>query len=327
MLRKLFASLFLLVLSIPAFTQESRHFTFHYAFTVKNLPAGKKVRIWIPSAQSDAFQEVKVLSAKGDLPLNKTRETKYGNAIFFADTNLPTPSELHFDVEYDVVRHERIALNPSPRVVKTALNSKVRPEDLQPESLVPITGVPADLAVKVTQGKTDPLDKARAIYDYVFSTMKYDKTGTGWGQGDVLYACQAKKGNCTDFHSLFIAMARSQGIPARFEIGFPLPPDKHSAEIAGYHCWSDFYIAGKGWIPVDISEAWKHPEKQNYFFGSHDADRVQFSMGRDLRLNPPQEGKPLNYFVYPYVEVDGQEYPNVSLAFSFSDADATVAVR
>jgi transglutaminase-like putative cysteine protease len=44
--------------------------------------------------------------------------------------------------------------------------------------------------------------------------MRYDKTGTGWGRGDVLYACDAKKGNCTDFHSLFIAMARSQGIPA-----------------------------------------------------------------------------------------------------------------
>jgi len=48
-------------------------------------------------------------------------------------------------------------------------------------------------------------------------------------------------------------------------------------------------------------------------------NRVQFSIGRDLRLNPPQDGKPLNYFVYPYVEVDGQEYPNVSLAFSFAD--------
>ena len=106
---------------------------------------------------------------------------------------------------------------------------------------MPITGLPAELAVKVTEGKTTPLDKARAIYDYVFTTMRYDKTGTGWGHGDVLYACDAKKGNCTDFHSLFIAMARSQGIPARFEIGFPLPPDKHSAEIAGYHCWSDFF--------------------------------------------------------------------------------------
>ena len=42
-------------------------------------------------------------------------------------------------------------------------------------------------------------------------------------------------------------------------------------------------------------------------------------MGRDLRLNPPQDSKPLNYFVYPYVEVDGKEYANVSLAFSFAD--------
>jgi transglutaminase-like putative cysteine protease len=223
------------------------------------------------------------------------------------------------------VRHERVALNPGAHVVAVALTNKERQEELQPDALVPITGLPADIAVKVTEGKTQPLDKARAIYDYVFTTMKYDKTGTGWGHGDVLYACDAKKGNCTDFHSLFIAMARSQGIPARFEIGFPLPPDKHSAEIAGYHCWSDFYIEGKGWIPVDISEAWKHPEKRDYFFGSHDVNRVQFSMGRDLRLNPSQAGKPLNYFVYPYVEVDGQEYSNVSLAFSFADTPAESA--
>jgi hypothetical protein len=157
--------------------------------------------------------------------------------------------------------------------------------------------------------------------------MRYDKTGTGWGHGDVLYACDAKKGNCTDFHSLFIAMARSQRIPARFEIGFPLPPDKRSGEIAGYHCWSDFWVDGKGWIPVDISEAWKHPEKRDYFFGSHDVDRMQFSMGRDLRLTPAQEGKALNYFVYPYVEVDGKEFSNVATDFSFADVGAAVAAR
>ena len=286
MLRKLCVLLSLSVLALTALAQDSRHFTFHYAFTVKDLPAGKKVRIWIPSAQSDRYQEVRIVSVKGDVPLRKTRESKYGNEIYFAQTGRSTQAELHFDIEYDVVRHERAALHPSPHIVATALSSKERQEDLQPDALVPTTGLPADLAAKVTQGKTQPLDKARAIYDYVFTTMRYDKTGTGWGHGDVLYACDAKKGNCTDFHSLFIAMARSQGIPARFEIGFPLPPDKHSAEIAGYHCWSDFYVDGKGWIPVDISEAWKHPEKRDYFFGSHDVNRVQFSMGRDLRLNP-----------------------------------------
>lgn len=316
-----------LMLTLTAFAQESRHFTFHYAFTVKNVPTGKKVRIWIPAAHSDAYQEVKVVSAKGDLALKNRSESKYGNEIYFAESASAVQPELHFDVEYDVVRHERSALGSTGRVVAVGLTSKERQEDLQPDALVPITGLPADLAGKVTQGKTAPLDKARAIYDYVFTTLRYDKTGTGWGRGDVLYACDAKKGNCTDFHSLFIAMARSQGIPARFEIGFPLPPDKHSAEIAGYHCWSDFYVDGKGWIPVDISEAWKHPEKHDYFFGSHDVNRVEFSMGRDLRLSPAQKGKPLNYFVYPYVEVDGQEYPNVSLAFSFADAGTSVATN
>jgi transglutaminase-like putative cysteine protease len=329
MLRKLcvLSSLFL-ALAPSALTQDSRHFTFHYAFTVRNLPAGKKVRIWIPAPQSDAYQEVKIISARGDLPLKKTSESRLGNQIYFAEISASTQPELHFDVEYEVTRHERVALGQTaPHLVTTSLSSAEKQQDLQPDLLVPVTGLPADLAVKVTQGLTQPLDKARAIYDYVFTTMRYDKTGTGWGNGDVLYACDAKKGNCTDFHSLFIAMARSQGIPARFEIGFPLPPDKHSAEIAGYHCWSDFWIDGKGWIPVDISEAWKHPEKRDYFFGSHDVNRIQFSMGRDLRLNPPQEGKPLNYFVYPYVEVEGQEFPNVALAFSFTDVGAAVAAR
>jgi transglutaminase-like putative cysteine protease len=328
MLRKLcvLSSLFL-VFALSAFTQDSRHFTFHYAFTVRNLPAGKRVRIWMPAAQSDGNQEVKIVSAQGDVPLKKTSESKHGNQIYYAETSSPQP-ELHFDVEYDVIRHERVALGQTaPHVVSVSLSSSEKQQDLQPDALVPITGLPADLAVKVTQGKPLPLGQARAIYDYVFTTMRYDKTGTGWGHGDVLYACDAKKGNCTDFHSLFIAMARSQGIPARFEIGFPLPPDKHSAEIAGYHCWSDFWIDGRGWIPVDISEAWKHPEKRDYFFGSHDVNRIQFSMGRDLRLNPAQEGKLLNYFVYPYVEVDGREFPNVALAFSFADAGSTVTTK
>jgi len=328
MLRKVspFLSLLFFVSAVSSFAQDSRRFTFHYSFAVKSLPAGKKVRVWIPAAQSDAFQDVKVVSAKGDLPLKQMREPKYGNEVYFAEAD-GAASELHFDIEYDITRRERVALSPAPKLSAAALTGKERQEDLQPDALVPITGLPADLAIKVTQGKTDPLEKAHAIYDYVFTTMKYDKTGTGWGHGDVLYACDAKKGNCTDFHSLFIAMARSQGIPARFEIGFSLPPDKHSSEISGYHCWSDFYIDGKGWIPVDISEAWKHPEKHDYFFGSHDVNRVQFSMGRDLKLSPAQDSKPLNYFVYPYVEVDGQEHPNVSLAFSFADEETAVAAR
>ena len=313
------------VFTLSAWGQSERHFTFHYGFTVKNVAAGEKVRIWFPMAHSDSFQEIKVISASGDLPLKKTREAKFGNEMYYAETSKASSPEFHFEAVYDVVRHERVTLGANiPHLAEVKLATKERNEYLAPEKLVPITGLPAELAVKVTEGKNAPLDKARAIYDYVFSTMRYDKTGTGWGRGDVLYACEAKKGNCTDFHSLFIAMARSQGIPARFEIGFPLPPDKHAGDIAGYHCWADFFEPQYGWVPVDISEAWKHQEKRDYFFGAHDTNRVQFSMGRDLMLNPKQDGEPLNYFVYPYVEIGGKVYPNVSTAFWFAEVDSAM---
>ncbi|MGH9502457.1 MAG: transglutaminase-like domain-containing protein [Terriglobales bacterium] len=313
--------LLLLVSMAPA--QEARHFAFQYGFTVKDVPAGKRLRVWIPEAQSDEFQEVKVVSAGGDLGFRKTRESKFGNEIYYAQTAQAWRTDFHFEIVYDVVRHERLALGVArPRLAEVQLKERDRQEYLQPDKLVPVTGLPADLALKVTQDKTTPLEKARAIYDFVLTTMQYDTAGTGWGRGDVLYAYNAKKGNCADFHSLFIAMARSQGIPARFDIGFSLPPDKRFAEIADYHCWADFFEPQHGWVPVDISEASKHPEKRDYFFGAIDANRVQFTTGRDLRLNPAQDGPPLNYFVYPYVEVEGKEYSDVSLAISFAEVGA-----
>ncbi len=327
MLRGLAVSILLsIALTSLASGQATRHFTFHYEFTVKDVPAGERVRVWFPAAHADPYQEVRIISATGDLSLRKTRESRFGNEMYYAESSKAKAGDLHFEVVYDVVRHEHLTLGMvRPRLEDAVLSKKESEQYLSADKLVPITGLPADLATKVTEGKTTPLDRARAIYDYVFDTLRYDKSGTGWGHGDVLWACDSKRGNCTDFHSLFIAMARSQGIPSRFEIGFPLPDDKTSADIAGYHCWAEFFTPQDGWVPIDISEAWKHPVKKSYFFGAHDDNRMQFSVGRDLKLNPPQDGDPLNYFVYPYVEVSGKTYPNVANSFSFADVNPVSA--
>src|SRR5262249_44670258 len=106
-----------------------------------------------------------------------------------------------------------------------------------------------------------------------------------------------------------------------FEIGFSIPVDQHAAQIPGYHCWTEFYVDSIGWVPIDISEAWKHQELHDYYFGAHDPNRFQFTVGRDLKLSPPQYGPPLNYFVYPYVESGGKEHSNVSIDFSFQDVE------
>jgi Transglutaminase-like superfamily len=315
--RKAILALFLCVCALYAYAEEnSRHFKFRYGFRVKGVPAGQQLRVWIPLAHSDAYQQVRLLSANGDLPLKKTRGEN-GNLMLYGATKKAGAAEYQFTVEYDVVRKERLAFGPAVKAVN--LSKSELSQYLQPDKLVPTTGLPAELAVQVVNGRSSQLEKARAIYDYVFENMKYDKSGTGWGRGDTLYACNAKKGNCTDFHALFISMARSQGIPSRFEIGFPIPADKDSGSLGGYHCWSDFYVPGRGWVPVDISEAWKDPAKKDYFFGSNDVNRVQFSQGRDLLLSPHQDGEPLNYFVYPYVEAGGKVHINVSTDFSFAD--------
>jgi transglutaminase-like putative cysteine protease len=333
-MRRSVVCVFLGLLSLSVFVfgqtsgQNERHFTFHYAFTVKNASVGERLRVWIPLAHSDAFQDVKILSKSGDLALKEVRQPEYGNEVLYAEKSKADKSEYSFSVDYDVVRHEHVVL-VNGKLANGAHGEKAPHVELtrflEADRLVPVTGVPAQLAEQETKGANTPLEKAKDIYEYVFRTMKYDKTGEGWGHGDTLWACDSKHGNCTDFHSVFISMARSDKIPARFQIGFPLPSDKHSAEIPGYHCWAEFYTDATGWVPVDISEAWKHPEKHDYFFGAHDVNRVQFTQGRDLKLKPAQDGAPLNYFVYPYVEIGGKEYPNVSIAFSFADAGAAVA--
>jgi transglutaminase-like putative cysteine protease len=332
MLLQAFVSVLLVLSSLCAFAQPAppareRHFIFDYAFTVKDVRPGERVRVWIPLAHSDEYQDVRVLAKGGDLSLKEVRQPEFGNVVLYAESAKADKSEYAFHVKFDVVRREHVVLaygkpisdEPPPQVARVGLA-----RFLEADRLVPVTGVPAQLAAQQTKGANNQLEKARDIYEYVFRTMKYDKSGEGWGHGDTLWACDSKRGNCTDFHSVFISMARAENIPARFEIGFPLPADKHSAEIPGYHCWAEFFLDSTGWIPIDISEAWKHQDKHEYFFGAHDVNRVQFTEGRDLRLKPRQDGPPLNYFIYPYVEVNGQEHPNVSTAFSFQDVESMI---
>ena len=73
-----------------------------------------------------------------------------------------------------------------------------------------------DLALATTRGRESRFEQVHAIYDHTVSTLKYDKSGKGWGRGDIAYACDAKRGNCTDFHAVFIGLCRRHHVsPAR----------------------------------------------------------------------------------------------------------------
>jgi hypothetical protein len=54
------------------------------------------------------------------------------------------------------------------------------------------------------------------------------------------------------------------------------------------------------------------------FFGKLSADRVAFTTGRDLILEPAQNGEPLNFFIYPHVEVNSQVWPRDRVVTEFT---------
>jgi Transglutaminase-like superfamily len=304
----------------------SRGLDFTAVIHVPAVPAGShELRLWIPLPYEDAHQTVSNLAIQSPVKYHLEREPLYGDRYAYLDVSAAQAAQ-PFDIRltFHVVRYEdHVSLDPSgsaPSAPKAELTHY-----LQPDHLVPIDGQIGELSKEQTQGATEPVAKARKIYDYVIATMHYDHDGTGWGHGDAIYACTAKHGNCTDFHSLFIGMARAAGIPARFQIGFQLPAATHEGAITSYHCWAEFYVKGIGWIPIDASEAWKHKEKINYFFGTIDTNRVMFSRGRDIRLKPAQSGDPLNYFVYPYAELDGKTFSDLKEDYSFHDDVASPA--
>jgi transglutaminase-like putative cysteine protease len=302
----------------------SRTFRFTYSFTVKGIPSGaKRVRVWIPMPMTDLpCQTMRVLAVKSPVKTRMRHGGSFDNPIMYAEIQNSGPGNVEFTIEYEVTRRECSRGNYAQlerKEEKSGVLASTMQKWVDPDTLIPTDGKIKTLAVEVTGAQTGTIAKAKAAYDYLFTNIRYDTTGSGWGRGDAVWASDAKRGDCTDFHSLFIGMMRAEGIPAGFDIGFPIPENKHKGNIAGYHCWAKFYAPNVGWIPVDILAAWQAKEKQDYFFGTVDANRVWFSTGRDIVLSPRQHGPPLNYFVYPYVEIDGKPYDKLDKQFSFEE--------
>jgi len=282
--------------------------------TVTDLPPGRTARIWIPVPPSNAEQEVKVVTQQLPGEGKVGRDKTYGNDILYVEGKAGPDGKLPLKIIYRVTRKE--VQGPSGTVEEPARLARF----LQPDARVPISGKPLELLQGVNVPE-EPLAAAKVLYDVVNRHLRYSKDVPGWGRGDSVWACESKSGNCTDFHSLFASLARSRRIPVQFEIGFPLPEMPGAGEVKGYHCWAKFYVAGEGWIPVDISEANKFPRLAEYYFGNLTADRVAFNVGRDLELTPRQDAGPLNYFVFPHVEVDGRPHPpeKQQRTFAFRD--------
>jgi transglutaminase-like putative cysteine protease len=292
----------------------ARTFRLTYAFTITGLPPRKTARIWLPVPTSTTEQTVTAENLPATARL--THDPDYHNAILYLDATADIDGRIPVSVSYIVRRLQVTAETPPPADLPTRSTLF-----LSANRLVPVGGKSSRL-LAARQVPTDPLASTRFFYDLVDDSMTYRKDKPGWGRGDSDWACDSHFGNCTDFHSLFISLARAHHLPARFDIGFLLPETlaiEQPAPLAGYHCWAFAAPQPGHWLPVDISEANLHPDQRNRNFGTLTPDRVTLSTGRDITLVPPAAAGLLNFFVYPHIEVDGKTYDHYNKHFTFQD--------
>lgn len=306
---------------------EGRILELTYAVEVAAVPESDgPVDIFLPIARSDDHQTIVDRVIETSIHGTEGVESVYGNHFWHGHLDSGPGVPIRIEVTY-VVRREidrNAQLEQPGHDMDTESERREHQLFLQPNRLVPVSGPLVEgLSAEIVPASSSPVAVARAIYDYVIDHMEYKKVGDGWGHGDTRWACTEKYGNCTDFHALFISLARFRGIPARFEIGLPVPADPPAGEIGGYHCWVQLYLPGIGWMPIDASEASKHPERRDLYFGTLPADRVLFTVGRDIELGEDQVSGPLNYFINPHVEVGGQPFADVERVFRYRELDAS----
>ncbi|UCD14559.1 MAG: transglutaminase domain-containing protein [Thermoplasmatales archaeon] len=309
-----------------------KHGKMTFDVTIRTNETATTVRLWLPYPVSNDYQKIENVTINGSYNYSGIhRDADYGTMILYAEWYRPYEYP-QMTFSYDVSRTEIIMKNfteegPLPVDVD---------EFLLPTNLGPTTGEVKDHADQITEGKTTILGKATAIYDYLVEHGERDPNLSFCGDGDVCELLQNLRGKCVDFSSVFVALSRSVGVPAREILGTRIAKD---GDITGaYHCRAEFYLPGYGWIPVDPSDVAKLMLKENlelndpkvmeardYYFGAQTETYIDLSTGRDVILNPEQETGPLNYFMYPYAEVEGepldfisQEYLKYTVTFKES---------
>lgn len=279
--------------------------------------AGKEARLWIPYPTSDRNQTISDIKVTGNFASSGVyTDSTHGTPMLYVEWAREAASrKLAFS--FHVVRTEIAQRNLPAK--EPRWNRADYAEYLQPTSRAPLDGEVKNLANRITKGKSTNLQKARALYDWTVENMYRDPNTKGCGLGDVCELLRKPGGKCTDISSVFVALCRASGVPAREVFGIRLGK-KAEEDITNYqHCWAEFFVPGFGWVtadPADVHKAMlveklelsdqKTSEYRSYFWGGIDAYRLVLARGRDLKLNPPQAGAPLNTFGYPYAEIDGK---------------------
>ena len=322
----------------------------------EKYPAGKAAKVWLPVPQNDDYQKISTIrySAPGAKTKKLTKDSAGGKQLYIEWSADTKPEDRKASLSYHIYRKAAVPKgNPASRE-KGKVDKKKFAEELKRTkwsgSLK--SGIVKETADKIvaSAGAATVYDKAHAIYEWICNNMVRtdDKTVIF---GDVVSILKGKRlaGSCMDVNSVFVALCRAEGIPARNLFGMRFSPEY------GPNCRAEFYLPGYGWVAADPALAIKkgrgldaEPKtgyditwegiKDLYWINAEE-NWICINKGRDITLSPKQGadngGKYLdvinpdgtiNLFMFPYGEYGNRYIPcqkadEFKYVYSFEEED------
>jgi transglutaminase-like putative cysteine protease len=324
---------------------KTRKFRVEYFFNIKYDEEVYPARLWNPMPYNADYQKVRYLNFGGnynDFDLNTNNE--YDANTFYAEWKKSGEPKIAV-IEMIVETKDRSV--PIEKIEMASKENLPYPEEvkkyLKPTAHIPTDGIIKKLAERIVGDTKDRFEKVKKIYYWCTSHTFRDKNVIGCGKGDVNHMMKTQKredveyiykhgyfgGKCTDLSSLFTALVRAAGVPAREVFGIRLgkshfdkalgkSDSKGFANITTWqHCRAEYYIPGAGWIPTDPADVTKlelveglkydDPKVQELvkkYLHSWEMNWMAFNHARDFVLYPRPTQYPINMFGYPYAEVN-----------------------
>ncbi len=205
--------------------------TIQYSYTLQNKTGRvvKKAELWTQApVKQTAGQRCEDLTA--NYPFQLLTDQDGNQVLHFTFENLAPYASRMITIKADL----RVSRSANP------ISAEPGTSDLQPEKFIE-SDHPAIRRTAGTLKQADEMHTIEAVFPWVASHVHY--SGYADQERGALYALQQKKGDCTEYMDLFVALCRANGIPAR-RIGGYICPESAVLKARDYHNWGEFYGDG-----------------------------------------------------------------------------------
>jgi transglutaminase-like putative cysteine protease len=321
-----------------SYAQSSEWKTYEITTEITINTPNQKVQAWLPLpliTNTDYFK-TQSINTDGNASRNSIFKTPAGDTQMLWAQWDGSDSSCNLSTTFVINTRERN--NVFNAVDKTLLLSKEeRKFWLRSTEFLPTDGIVLSTAKNIMQSlptTASDIEKAKAIYNWVVENTFRSPTTKGCGVGDVKFMLETNNlgGKCADINAVFVALARSAGIPSRDVYGIRVNDSARGYKSLGrsgdiskaQHCRAEFFANGYGWIAVDPADVRKvileEPTNltindpkviaiRDYLFGNWEMNWMAYNYGHDIVLPKSALGNKgkVNFLMYPQGETkDGR---------------------